>query len=1024
MSGTGTSTMPIHLTNLTFTADPALPDKTVDVLVDGFNLSETISNSTIPIFDKTMANRAWGSDSVSGANTSLLAYLVPIEVEVAVQTTPGYDVGKCGHYELFCKSFQQSLVRVVNNVARIVFYSSVELGFDAIVPKPLTITSRTHPGEVSVLSSGRIVQSHAGTTTLDTIHFSLPATSTRTELFLVTSGNLNVKSCSLSPVSGTIPFGVLNVTGGSVELLSLTLSAQTISTLPFSFDGTTQTSLTSLSLTDTNTPSNELMKIVGAIQSSPITIKNSEFSKTTAAQQQMLSTQNQFAPICSWSTGALSFTTCTATLTSTRLAGLTNGGIVVIGATVTLSQCTFHQNGKTPTDADFPSLQRNIVCSGGGSVIVSSVAGGDGVDPDSHFWISEGDCTVTLPNPQSNTPFVTPTLSDAVYSANDTHLTVTLTGTLLFPCGLKLSVFDMPEYLVDRKTVISEIVEVSWTESEISIVLDRTDFPTLNEMLAWRAAVLFGADHSKQTNAVRIKDGEEFLVPIPPTPPTPTPTDPTPDPPPTDPTDPPSPPTHPVDPVDPKDPAEGGLKFPMWLIGVIVGALVAAVAVIVVVFVVRRNSQPEQGVYLYIELDEENAHQPGHFETATMNRVKQECTLALEALEDDLMDFGGNGMAGKVEAMACSFPHSRVLADESDSVAARLEASGKEGVEKEMGWKQFLKSVLDGLAFLNAENTHSPVFAAINPHMLFIADVGHPADTTQEQEEVRPMRNMQKYQTESTQPGKEVLIGMVGDEPDGAETKRTLQHSMRREEVQERFSAPEVKRGEKADVSTALFSLGMVLLELQAEDKELTELVGEMMKAERQARPSLELLRVRVGREGKEGREDESRVVSVGVDPKKGRELTETPLHKTRTGKKESFGKRKEGKMEKVEEGGLDNTPPITLTEQPESLNGDVSVMKLEAVEEDAKPKKDRHNPRRPSLKSPKQPELFSLLALEEAATEQPNDGYEEELSMAGSENEELTRPMKKTNQKKGKGKGKAKGKGKKGKTPSGVKKT
>ncbi|KAK2954155.1 hypothetical protein BLNAU_2104 [Blattamonas nauphoetae] len=541
---------------------------------------------------------------------------------------------ECGHYELFCKSFQQSLVRVVNNVARIMFYSSVELGFDAIMPKPLAITSRTHPGEMSVLSSGRIVQSHAGTTTLDTILFSLPATSTRTELFLVTSGKLNVKSCSLSSVSGTIPFGVLNVTGGTVELLSLTPSAQTVSTLPFSFDGTTKTSLTSLSLTDTNTPSNELMKIVGAMQSSPIIIKNSEFSKTTATQQQILSTQNQSAPICSWSSGALSYATCTAIITSTRLAGLTNGGIVVIGATVTLAQCTFQQNGKTPTDADFPSLQRNIVCSGGGSVIVSSAAGGDGVDPDSHFWISEHDCTVTLPNPQSNTPYAAPTLSDAVYSANDTHLTAALTGTLLFPCGLKLSVFDMPEYLVDRKTVVSEIVEVSWTETEISIVLDRTDFPTLNEMLAWRAAVLFGPDNSKQTDAVRIKDGEEFLVPIPPPPPPP-PADPTPDPPPTDPTDPPSPP---VDPVDPKDPAEGGLKFPMWLIGMIVGALVAAVAVVVVVIVVRRNSQPKHSVYLYIELDEENSHQPGRFETATMNCVKLECTLALEALKSQLID--------------------------------------------------------------------------------------------------------------------------------------------------------------------------------------------------------------------------------------------------------------------------------------------------------------------------------------------------------------------------------------------------
>ncbi|KAK2955653.1 hypothetical protein BLNAU_9343 [Blattamonas nauphoetae] len=344
---------------------------------------------------------------VTDSDTALLAYLVPIELEVAFQKTPGYDVGKCGQYELFCKSFQQSLVRVVNNVAKIIFYSYVELGFDAIMPKPLTITSRTHPGELlqRVLSC------------------SCDEWETEREIVLafVCFGNDSVRSAEC--------------------------------------DG----------------------RKCGTVVVDSFYTNNLDYP-------------NQFAPICSWSSGALSFTTCTAAMISTRLAGLTNGGIVVIGATVTLSQCTFQQNGKTPTDADFPSLQRNIVSSGGESVTVSSAPGGDGVDPDSHFWISEGDCAVTLPNPQSNTPFVTPTLSDDVYSANDTHLT----------------------------------------------------------------------------------------------PSTPTPTDPTPDPPPTDPTDPPSPP---VDPVDPKDPAEGGLKFPMWLIGMIVGALVAAVAVVVVVFVVRRNSR-------------------------------------------------------------------------------------------------------------------------------------------------------------------------------------------------------------------------------------------------------------------------------------------------------------------------------------------------------------------------------------------------------------------------------------------------
>ncbi|KAK2961708.1 hypothetical protein BLNAU_3145 [Blattamonas nauphoetae] len=424
------------------------------------------------------------------------------------------------------------------------------------MPKPLAITSRTHQGEMSVLSSGQIVQSHAGTTTLDTILFSLPATSTRTELFLVTSGKLNVKSCSLSSVSGTIPFGVLNVTGGTVELLSLTPSAQTVSTLPHKHtikrideDCRSDAIITNHNqefgiLENNSNPTADPLD-AESICSNLFVVIWSTLVRNMHSHYHLHPTRwtDKWRDCCDWSDR--------------------HTGTMHIPA-----------EWKDPNRRRLPVASKEHRMQWGGSVIVSSAAGGDGVDPDSHFWISEHDCTVTLPNPQSNTPYAAPTLSDAVYSANDTHLTAALTGTLLFPCGLKF---------------------------------ERTQFESKME--------------------------KNSLFPSRPS--TPPPADPTPDPPPTDPTDPPSPP---VDPVDPKDPAEGGLKFPMWLIGMIVGALVAAVAVVVVVIVVRRNSQPKHSVYLYIELDEENSHQPGRFETATMNCVKLECTLALEALKSQLID--------------------------------------------------------------------------------------------------------------------------------------------------------------------------------------------------------------------------------------------------------------------------------------------------------------------------------------------------------------------------------------------------
>ncbi|KAK2945465.1 hypothetical protein BLNAU_19594 [Blattamonas nauphoetae] len=936
MGGTGTTTMPIHLTSLTFTADTTYPDKTVDVFVTGFNLSETISNTTIPIFDKTKSARAWALDTGNNANTSLIAYLVPIELQVDLRK-PGWDVGACGHYGLFCQSLDQAIKRLINSVAKLVIHSACEVSGDVVFPKSVTVTGNTPPGEIQVQSNGRMVQTNTGTTTFDAIRFILPATVTKTELLSVTAGKMVLKQCEMSQ-TGTIPVSVMKMTGGSVEFSGFTITSQTFSKTPFLVDGSTSSNFTSLSITNTISPSGELAKFVGTSSSTPITITSSEFSQPDSSSSQSLSSSNQVPAFCSWSTAALSFSTCTATITSTSFIGLPAGGIVVSGATVKLYQCTLRDNILKPVDPDFPSLRQNIACSGGGSVSITSIAGGDGLVSDSHYWISQGDCTLSLPNPQPASPFFTPTLSDAIYSANDTHLTVDLTGTTLIPCGLKLSIFDMPEDLADRKTVDSDIVEVSWNETQISIELDRSDYASLNNTLAWRAALTFGAGNANQTYPVKIKDGEEYNIPVWPPPPEPTPDPPPKDPSPEDPvdpskptpTDPPVTPTDPEDPKDPKDPSKGGDKFPVWVIGVIVGALLAAVFVVILVFVVRRNQQGALGVYLYIELDEENAHVAGMFETGEMARVNKEYQKALNSLEDDLLEFGGMGVGGKMEAIECSYPHSRVFVDESNSIASRLEAVGNVGLLKEVEWKKLVLGVLEGLSVLKEADEHSALFGKISPYTLIVET---------ETEERKGSEGLRRYNSKSSvnqkygmgsEQSMRVLIGTMGEQTESGDTKRTQQERMVWEEEEGRYSAPEVARGETADWSSALFSLGLVLFEMQTgtapfkgmsgseasmelargtlpdlrtlAPSELAEVTRDLLKVNKHDRPSPELLRVRLGR-GMEGIEASSFEVSVGKANEKGREIGGTPLETHRKEKKGKKEGKEEEKVEKAEEG-------------------------------------------------------------------------------------------------------------------------
>ncbi|KAK2943853.1 hypothetical protein BLNAU_21244 [Blattamonas nauphoetae] len=177
------------------------------------------------------------------------------------------------------------------------------------------------------------------------------------------------------------------------------------------------------------------------------------------------------------------------------------GVISTIGGELTLSSCTFLDN--SPSNAYFPSLRRNVMCSDG-KVSIEAVGGGDGLSSP-HHWISTNNCSVEKEGQILPAPFFVPTLSltqsKSKLDKKTRQYEIVLKGKTLIPCGLSLEVF---ERIALSKTQFSEgeniLVELdptavtSWKEDTIELSLLQSSLDSLNTKHDLHCRVLFGTN--------------------------------------------------------------------------------------------------------------------------------------------------------------------------------------------------------------------------------------------------------------------------------------------------------------------------------------------------------------------------------------------------------------------------------------------------------------------------------------------------------------------------------------------------
>ncbi|KAK2956323.1 hypothetical protein BLNAU_8690 [Blattamonas nauphoetae] len=210
----------------------------IDVLVVGHHLDRTVTlDRWEGSFSREKGESVWGDDKTTGMNTSLLPYLVSISGEVEVDWK-GFQFEKCGHFFLFCSSFELGVARMeeadlnrIKIVEKIEVTSTIEMkGENAVVGASIE----------SILCFGQ--DGSFENSPNDSINSSLSFASLviavdpldrTTPLFVSTCGSLSFSSCSfVGSGSTTISFSLISISQSELILSEVIANSITLDSLP------------------------------------------------------------------------------------------------------------------------------------------------------------------------------------------------------------------------------------------------------------------------------------------------------------------------------------------------------------------------------------------------------------------------------------------------------------------------------------------------------------------------------------------------------------------------------------------------------------------------------------------------------------------------------------------------------------------------------------------------------------------------------------------------------------------------
>ncbi|KAH7827798.1 uncharacterized protein MONOS_9124 [Monocercomonoides exilis] len=219
-------------------------------------------------------------------------------------------------------------------------------------------------------------------------------------------------------------------------------------------------------------------------------------------------TNGRTEEVCKWKGSVVDAISSSLTMKYTTISNSKKGGLSLSGGSVVIEKGEFENNN--PDIVGYPSVRRNVICTGNGEFDVVSVKGGDGLKDNSSLWILDEGCRLGGIAAERASPFFIPVLEDVKNTTQPSgELELIIHGKLLLPCDLsvKISIKNGDEEEIVRKG-IGEEGYVS--ENEIHTFISRSELEKVREETEVSVWIVFGnSDSPSSTESFILKNGSE-----------------------------------------------------------------------------------------------------------------------------------------------------------------------------------------------------------------------------------------------------------------------------------------------------------------------------------------------------------------------------------------------------------------------------------------------------------------------------------------------------------------------------------
>ncbi|KAK2963938.1 hypothetical protein BLNAU_1015 [Blattamonas nauphoetae] len=518
------------LHNLNYSSSSSSNSNGAFVWIEGNNLDEWIAYGD-PRFAGSFETGVsfewlWSVDHATSLKASLLFYLIAGSGAIGV-ASDGLDLVKCGHNSVWCRTLEHSLTRaltVLTNQLHVMrevsVQNSVEMG--GVTVKGLPVMS-----SIVLSSSGCLREETGDTVQFESVTVVLKEGGRSSAALVVLFGHMNLSMVEISVLTDqTTP--LFKSVDSILTLQTITISSShNVGTLMDCEKGTVSVnSLESANISFSSTPirlsdlrSATLIQLQVSNTSDVVFMECSTISKLSLQSCSFegvkhASHNEEEESLCEWTTGLISISDSTVSIKNSDFTHLSQGALFLSNTTTSIYLTSFSNN--IVGNSRFPSARKNIRCEGG-EVVVDSLNGGDGSKDLPSAWISvDSECVFSSPVLEPSAVFFVPTLtsseSPASFSKASQQYSLTITGSLLMDCHLRLEVFSVDEKKVEKGSIpmlLSASNTMNWTESSFSTQLASSALSSLDSKMEWRCRIVFGDGFATDSTLVKRSASDE-----------------------------------------------------------------------------------------------------------------------------------------------------------------------------------------------------------------------------------------------------------------------------------------------------------------------------------------------------------------------------------------------------------------------------------------------------------------------------------------------------------------------------------